>query len=73
MIFVLSVRCVFRIFTGKVEVSALNSLAAPMFHVPARSLAVDGWFVPDAIVQFVSHLPKSTEAAPVRPLTWLYS
>jgi hypothetical protein len=44
-----------------------------MSRFPARSLAVDGWFVPDAIVQFVSHLPKSTEAAPVRPLTWLYS
>lgn len=37
-----------------------------------RGLSVDGWFVPDPVVRFVSHLPKPIEAAPVRPLAWLY-
>ncbi len=38
-----------------------------------RSLAGDGWFVPDPIVAFVAHLPKSAEAAPIRTLPWLYA
>ena len=39
----------------------------------AKKLKLDDkWWIPDEIVTFVTHLPKSMEGTPVKSLHWIY-